>query len=143
MAIRDKLITAFVAFFLMVVGVTAGTLSWWAAPRDVVDIYDLEPVVVYSDSIIFQGRSVTKREALSFYERSIQCGAARYIVNTLEFVTQPEEERPLSFVIDIPELVPQGVDCRLVIESRHEFNVLFLPKTTTDFFESTEFVIGE
>ena len=132
-------------FFSVVVAAFVFLIGFWALPRDVADIDDIRPTEVNIEdmTVRFSGIGLTKRVANSHYERSIQCGPTRYNVNTLSFVTQPGGPAPIDFLIDIPPLVPRGVACKLVIESSHEFNILFLPKTTTDKWESSSFVIGE
>lgn len=131
--------------FFATVAIGVFTIGFWALPRDVADIEDIRATEVNLEemTVRFSGTGTTKRVANSSYERSIQCGPSKYNVNTLQFVTQPGGPAPLDFLIDIPLLVPRGEACTLIIESSHEFNVLFLPKSTSDRWESSSFVIGE
>lgn len=135
---------ALLRVFFATVAIAMLAIIYWAWPRDIVDldIQAAEPMLS-EGTVLFTGFSTIKGAAESSYERNIECDNARYIVNTIDFVSQPSPERFIEFQIDVPDLVPEGAECRLVIESIHRFDIFIFSKSTTDRFESPSFIWGK
>jgi len=112
-------------------------------PRDVIDLTITANAAEFKDrNLTFSGEAQTYRNAVSEYERSIQCEGTRYFVSTLEFSTQADPLRPVAFAIEAPDIVPLNTECVLIIESTHNVQLApFLNRTLKDTFESNTFII--
>lgn len=141
---KDELITrALLLLVGIVMSLTTLLVFLWSWPRDVIDI-NIIPVQKVFDTRKLEFTSVVSPYgyAESLYERSIECGTQRFLVNSIVTASTKGPTREVSFNIEAPDLVPLGVDCVLLIESTHKVTVApFLTKTITDNFKSTTFQI--
>lgn len=140
---EDKITKGLLRALAVTFGITILFIPYWNWPRDIIDI-EIAPTMQAFEShdLIFDAVITPRGAGNSIYERTISCGPQRFFVSTIEAVSNLGESRTTQFEIKAPAVVPRGTDCILVIESRHEVNVLpFIRKTIDDRFESSSFQI--